>query len=131
MRYLSLVEIISLHAKVIAQSGGILGVRDRGALESAVAQPEMTFDGDDLYPTIAEKAAALGHSLIQNRPFLDGNKRVGHAAMEVFLVLNGYKIGAPTDEQEQIILTVASGGISRAEFGDWLKTKVVESSARS
>src|SRR6267142_168705 len=106
MRYLSIDEIISVHAKVIAQSGGILGLRDRGALESAVAQPEMTFGGDDLYPSIAEKAAALGHSLIQNHPFLDGNKRVGHAAMEVFLVLNGYEIRAPVDEQEQIILTV-------------------------
>jgi death-on-curing protein len=130
MRYLAFEEIITLHAKVIAQSGGILGLRDRAALESAVAQPEMTFAGDDLYPTIAEKSAALGHSLIQNHPFLDGNKRVGHAAMEVFLVLNGYEIRAPVDEQEQIILIVASGGMSRSEFGEWLKTKVVQSSAR-
>lgn len=103
MRYLSLEEIIALHAGVAAQSGGMLGLRDRGALESAVAQPEMTFSGDDLYPTIAEKAAALGHSLIQNHPFLDGNKRVGHAAIEVFLVLNGYEIGGSVDEQEQIV----------------------------
>jgi len=59
--YLSLDEIITLHEKVIAQSGGMLGLRDRGALESAVAQPEMTFGGDDLYQTITKKAAALGH----------------------------------------------------------------------
>jgi death-on-curing protein len=130
MRYLSLDEIIILHAKVIARSGGILGLRDRAALESAVAQPEMTFGGDDLYPTIVKKTAALGHSLIQNHPFLDGNKRAGHAAMEVFLVLNGYEINALVDEQEQIILTVASGGMTRAEFSDWLKTKVVQTSAR-
>jgi death on curing protein len=90
----------------------------------------MTFGGEGLYPTIAEKAAAPGHSLIQNHPFLDGNKRVGHASMEVFLVLNGYEINAPVDEQEKVILTVASGGISRSEFGDWLKTKVVQSSVR-
>jgi death-on-curing protein len=126
MRYLSLEEIIALHARVGAQSGGILGLRDRGALESAVAQPEMTFSGDDLYPTIAEKAAALGHSLIQNHPFLDGNKRVGHAAIEVFLVLNGYEIIAPIDEQEQIVLTVANGGMSRAELGEWLKRRIVQ-----
>ncbi len=110
------------------QSGGILGLRDPGGLESAVAQPEMTFGGDDLYPTITDKAAALGHALIQNHPFLDGNKRVGHAAMEVFLVLNGYEINAPVDEQEQIVLSVASGGMSRAEFGEWLKGRVVHSS---
>lgn len=121
MCYLSLEEIIALHAKVTAQSGGILGLRDRGALESAVAQPEMTFGGDDLYPTVAEQAAALGHSLIQNHPFLDGNKRVGHAAIEVFLVLNGYEISAPVDEQEQIILTLANGRMSRVELGEWLK----------
>ncbi len=126
MRYLLVEEIISLHAKVIAQSGGGLGLRDRGALKSAVAQPEMTFGGDDLYPTVAEKAAALGHSLIQNHPFVDGNKRVGHAAMEVLLVLNGYEISASVDEQEKIVLSVASGHMSRAEFGEWLKQHVAE-----
>ena len=126
MRYLLIEEIISLHAKVIAQSGGGSGLRDRGALESAVAQPGMTFGGEDLYPTVAEKAAALGHSLIQNHPFVDGNKRVGHAAMEVFLVLNGYEIAASVDEQEQIVLSVASSQMSRAEFSEWLNQHVVE-----
>jgi len=86
----------------------------------------MTFGGEDLYPTIAEKAAALGHSLIQTHPFLDGNKRVGHAAIEVFLVLNGYEIGAPVDEQEQIVFRVASGGMSRAELGEWLKLNIIQ-----
>ena len=127
MRYLSIAEIISLHAKVIAQSGGSFGLRDQGALESAIAQPEMTFDGDDLYPTIAEKAGALGHSLIQNHPFVDGNKRVGHAAMEVFLVLNGYEITASVDEQEQMVLSVATGQKSRAAFSEWLKQHLIES----
>ena len=128
MRYLSLQEILVLHEKVIAQSGGILGNRDPAALESAVAQPEMTFGADDLYPTLAEKAAAPGHSLIQNHPFLDGNKRVGHAAMEVFLLLNGYEISAQVQEQEQIILSVASGGMSREELGRWLSQKISKSS---
>ena len=126
MRYLLIDEIISLHAKVLVQSGGGLGLRDRGALESAVAQPEMTFSGEDLYPTVAEKAAALGHSLIHNHPFVDGNKRVGHAALEVFLVLNGYEISASVDEQENIVLSVASGQMSRVEFGEWLKHHIAE-----
>ncbi len=82
----------------------------------------MTFGGQDLYPTIADKAAALGHSLIQNHPFVDGNKRVGHAAMEVFLVLNGYEISASVDEQEEIILSVASGQMSRAELANGLNS---------
>ena len=128
MRYLSLQEILALHEKVIIQSGGISGTRETAALESAVAQPEMTFGGNDLYPTIAEKTAALGFSLIQNHPFLDGNKRAGHAAMEVFLLLNGYEISAQVDEQEQIILSVASGGLSREKLSKWLSQKITKSS---
>lgn len=125
MRYLSLHEVISLHSLVIAQSGGSSGLRDRGALESAVAQPEASFGGEELYPDLASKAAALGHSLIQNHPFVDGNKRIGHAAMEVFLLLNGHEIDASVDEQEQIMISVASGEISRIQLGEWLREHLV------
>jgi death-on-curing protein len=121
MRYLSLQEVISLHSLLIAQSGGSSGLRDRGALESAVAQPEASFGGEELYPDLASKAAALGHSLIQNHPFVDGNKRVGHAAMEVFLFVNGHEIAASIDEQEHIIISVASGKMARIELGEWLR----------
>ena len=65
-----------------------------------------TFDGAELYPTFDEKAAVLGFSLIQGHPFIDGNKRVGHAAMEVFLVLNGFELRASVDEQEAIVLAL-------------------------
>lgn len=121
MRYLSLQEVISLHSLLIAQSGGSSGLRDRGALESAVAQPEASFGGEELYPDLASKAAALGHSLIQNHPFVDGNKRVGHAAMEVFLFVNGHEIAASIDEQEHIIISVASGKMARIDLGEWLR----------
>lgn len=80
----------------------------------------MTFDGQDLYPTLVEKAAALGFSLIKNHPFVDGNKRTAHAAMETFLVLNGYQIVATIEEQEDIILKVAAGKSSREVFTEWL-----------
>ena len=96
------------------------------ALESALAQPQMTFGGEDLYPTLADKAAALGYALIQNHPFVDGNKRTGHAAMEVFLVLNGYEVRAAVDEQEQLILHVAAGETNREAFTAWLRSHVVE-----
>lgn len=86
----------------------------------------MSFGGESLYPTIAEKASALGPSLIQNHCFVDGNKRLGHAAIEVFLVLNGYEIEASVDEQEQIILSVASGQMDRAAFSKWLRQHIVE-----
>ena len=95
-------------------------------MESALAQPRMTFSEQDLYPTIAEKAAALGFSLIRNHPFVDGNKRTGHAAMEVFLILNGYKIDASVDAQEQVILRLAAGELERKAFAEWLRAHVVK-----
>ena len=126
MRYLTVEEVLALHSRIIASSGGSPGLRDRGALDSAIAQPQMTFDGVDLYVTLARKAAALGHSLISNHPFIDGNKRIGHAAMAVMLLLNGYEIVGSVDEQEAIIIVVASGTMSRDEFAFWVEQRVVE-----
>lgn len=126
MRHLTAGEVLELARRVIQRSGGAIGVRDLGAIESAVAQPRMTFGGQDLYPDLIAKAAALGFSLICNHPFVDGNKRIGHAAMETFLLLNGHEIEAPIDEQEQLILRVASGGIGREALTAWLRGHVVE-----
>lgn len=124
IRYLVLIEVIELHRQIIEQSGGALGIRDLGALESALAQPHMTFGGEELYPKLVDKASAIGFSLVMNHPFIDGNKRIGHAAMEVFLVMNGVEIDASVDEQESIFLSLASGKINREEFTDWLKSHV-------
>ncbi len=124
IRYLSLQEIVFLHAEIISRSGGVLGIRYRGGLESALAQPQMSFQGQELYPTLADKAAALGHALIQNHPFLDGNKRIGQAAIEVFLVLNGSEITASVDEQEETIFGVAKGLVSRSELSQWLAERI-------
>ncbi len=125
MRYLTLEEVLSLHAEVLQKSGGMPGVRDQNALESAVAQPAMAFAGQDLYPTIADKAAALAFSLVMNHPFFDGNKRIGHAAMETLLVLNGFELSATTDEQEQVILQLAAGQTKRPDFVDWVRNHIV------
>ena len=125
MRYLTLDDVLEVHRQVIAQSGGTEGLMHLSALESALAQPQMTFGGEDLYPALVDKAAALGYALIKNHPFLDGNKRTGHAAMEVFLLLNGYEIRAAVDEQEHVILQVAASEIEREEFTTWLRTHVV------
>ena len=128
MRYLTVEEVLELHARLLEQSGGSEGVRGLGALASAVDQPRMTFSGEDLYPTVAEKAAALGFALAKNHPFVDGNKRVAHAAMEVFLVLNGYEIEARVDEQEQVFLSLAAGKVERDSFADWVKAHLTERS---
>jgi len=124
MRYLSLAEVLELHQMVIEQTGGASGLRDVSALESAMAQPRMTFAGKDLYPSVVEKAVALCFSLVNNHPFVDGNKRVGHAAMETFLVLNGVEIEASTDEQERILLSLAAGQLDREDFVEWLREHV-------
>ena len=127
MRYPALGEILQLHRLVLAATGGAGGLRDLGALESAVAQPQLTFGGRDLYQTLAEKAASLGYSLVLNHPFVDGNKRVAHAAMEVFLQLNDVAIGATVDEQEQLMLELAAGRVSREQLVNWLNDHISSS----
>lgn len=124
MRRLSLGEVLRLHRLLIESSGGGDGLRDLGRLESALAQPWVTFDGADLYEDVVAKAATLGFALIQGHPFVDGNKRIGHAAAEVFLVLNGHSPLADVDEQEKIIIAVASGMLDRDGFEAWLRTRV-------
>ena len=124
-RYLTIEEVLDLHAMVLQQSGGMPGVLDLNALDSAIAQPAMAFGGQDLYPTTADKAAALGYSLVMNHPFFDGNKRIGHAAMETFLMLNGHELNAGSDEQEKVILELAAGQMNRADFTDWVRKHVV------
>ena len=120
MRYLTLGEVVTLHQRLLELTGGATGVRDLGLLESALAQPKATFGGVDLHATLAEKAAALGFSLVANHPFVDGNKRVGHAAMEVFLLLNGHQVDASVDEQERVMLDVAAAVIDRTALAKWL-----------
>jgi death-on-curing protein len=124
VRYLTLGEVLSLHSQLTASSGGSAGVRELGRVQSAIAQPMATFDGEELYPSIAEKAGALGFALIQGHPFIDGNKRIGHAAVEVFLVLNGFELVETVDEQESTILAVASGKLTREAFTRWLQTRL-------
>lgn len=122
IRYPTLEEIITLHGLMIDQSGGTHGIRDFGALESALAQPQMMFDGIELYPDVVAKAASLGFSLVCNHPFLDGNKRIGHGATEVFLILNGLELIAGVNEQEKVILDLASGKIIRGDFIAWVRS---------
>jgi death-on-curing protein len=125
MRYLTLNEVLDLYHRVMLQSGGKQGLHSLESLESAIVTPKMTFDSKELYPSPAEKAAVLGFALITNHPFLDGNKRIGHAAMEAFLLLNGLELQAPIDEQEEVIMGVASGQMARTEFTQWLQSHIV------
>lgn len=124
MRYLSLGEILELHDALLGQSGGATGIRDLAMLESALAQPRATFGGADLHPTLTGKCAALGYSLALNHPFADGNKRVAHAAMEVFLLLNGAELHGTVDEHERLMLDLAAGQLTREALTAWLEEHV-------
>jgi death-on-curing protein len=128
MRYLTLAEVLDLYLQVMEQTGGAIGIHDLNALESSIAQPRMTFNSEELYPTIIEKASVLGFSLVMNHPFVDGNKRAGHAAMETFLVLNDFEINAALVDQEKVILQLAAGELQRDEFTEWLRGHIVRKS---
>ncbi len=121
MRYLSIAEILDLHERLLAASGGASGVRDLGALESAVGQPYAAFGGQDLYPDLVAKASTLCYSIVMTHPFVDGNKRVGHAAMETLMLLNGHEIDCDVGEQECVVLQLAAGELSRNTFTEWVR----------
>lgn len=122
--YLSVEQILLLHETGIEMFGGSAGLRDRGALESAVARPTMTFGGEDLYADEASKAAALLHSLVMNHAFVDGNKRVGIAAAELFLRLNGYRLAGDDSELEELTMTVARGEIDAEALAIWFRQRI-------
>jgi death-on-curing protein len=125
MRLPTYEQAIELHRRLIAQSGGLPGLRDRHALESALAQPAMSFGGQSLYPTVIDKAGGVG-VLAHHEPCLvGGNKRVGHAVMELVLTANGFELSGTVDEREVTVLAVAAGRMSRDEFRDWIRACVL------
>ena len=115
-------EVFELHEKSILDYGGSRGLRDIGLLQSALARPFQTFGGEDLYPTIFEKAAALGESLIVNHPFIDGNKRTGMLCMTALLIINNYTFIASSNEFYNFVINISTGSISFEEIVTWLKT---------
>jgi death-on-curing protein len=123
--------VLALHRRIVASSGGSPGVRDLAAIASAVSQPRSSAGGRDAYPSLFEKAAALGYSLVRNHGFVDGNKRISHAAMEVFLLLNGVELVASVDDQERFMLALAAGDVSRETLIDWLRSHAVELHAKA
>lgn len=118
-------QVILLHKEIIAESGGSPEIRDEGLLDSALNDPFQTFSGTELYPTILEKAARLGYSLIKNHAFVDGNKRIGAHTMLVFLALNNIEVEYEDNDFTQLILGIAAGEISAEQLLAWLQAHVV------
>lgn len=125
MNYLTTAQVLFIHSRLIAETGGASGIRDLALLESAVARPQATFAGEDLYPDICTKAATLMFGLVNNHPFLDGNKRVGIAAASLFLMRNGFRLAAGNDELEQFTLQVAHGDVTVQQITAWFVEHVV------
>ena len=121
MKYLYPNQVLFIHQKVIEASGGAGGVRDQGLLESAVYRPQASFGGEDLYPSLVTKVAAMTHSIAKNHPFVDGNKRTAYEAMRIMLKLNGHDIHANEDEKFKLMIELAESKITEDSLADWLE----------
>lgn len=121
MKYLTLEEVLFIHDQAVKRFGGSFGVRDIGLLESALARPLASFDGQDLYPSLFDKAAALIHSLLKNHPFVDGNKRTSFAVTGLFLQINGIKLINAHDDAIAFTMNVENNSINLEDISSWLK----------
>lgn len=119
--YLSVVHVLVIHDQMIKRFGGLPGIRDLGLIESAVGKPQATFDGNDLYNTIFNKAAALLQSLLKNHPFVDGNKRTALTSAGIFLKLNGYQLINDHDNEVSFTLKVDNEHLTIEQIVKWLE----------
>jgi len=113
--------VLVIHADLLQRYGGRAGLRDRGLLESALAQPRVTVGGRFAHKTLFEKAAAYGFHLCKNHPFVDGNKRVAFVLMDMFLEKNGWEIVTDEEEAYSMMMALASGRLAKAQLTSWLK----------
>ena len=113
--------VLTIHADLLQRYGGESGLRDVGLLESALAQPKMTFDGKYVHKTLFDKTAAYGFHVCKNHPFVDGNKRVAFVLMNIFLQRNGWEIVSPEEEAYRMMMNLASGKLTKTRLSSWLK----------
>ncbi|MEG3894312.1 MULTISPECIES: type II toxin-antitoxin system death-on-curing family toxin [unclassified Microcoleus] len=118
--------VLSIHARQIERFGGTPGVRDEGLLESALAQPQATFGGEYLHPTIAAQAAAYLYHIAMNHPFIDGNKRSAFAVTDTFLRLNGFYLNLTDDRAYDLVMRVARGSITKEELSSQFELCIIE-----
>lgn len=126
--YLTTEQVLVVHFRLIQETGGSQGLRDLSLLESAVARPRAGFGDTEIYPYIFTTAAALLESLVQNQPFLDGNKRTGIAATGLFLRLSGWRLAASQDLLVAFVLSVATESQEIHAIATWLRERCISSS---
>lgn len=119
MKYLSPEQVLFIHSRLIDETGGSHGVRDAGLLVSAVARPQATFEGEDLYPDLFRKTAALMESLIMNHPFIDGNKRTAITSAGIFLRMHGFSLDVDQDEIVRFAVAFADNKVSFDKAVAW------------
>lgn len=120
-KYLTLDVVLAIHDDMVERYGGSFGIRDLGLIQSAIARPQASFGGEDLYPTIIDKAAALFHSLIFNHAFTDGNKRTSLTSTARFLYINGYELTANKQELIDFPLKVENKHLDIDQIANWLQ----------
>ena len=113
-------QVVKIHRSLIEKTGGMDGIRDAQLLDSALKTPFQTFGGNNLYPDILDKASQLCYSLIENHPFIDGNKRIGVHLMLLFLKLNNIEVNYSQQELVDFGLDIASGKISKNDIKGWI-----------
>ena len=114
-------KVLLLHQLIAQETGGSVGIRDEGLLESALETAFSSFDGQEFYPTKEEKGARIGHSLISNHAFVDGNKRIGVYVMLTFLEVNGIRLDCTNEEVVHVGLSVADGSMDYDALLLWIK----------
>ncbi|MFW5829497.1 MAG: type II toxin-antitoxin system death-on-curing family toxin [Planctomycetota bacterium] len=122
--FLSLDQVLRIHAQMVEHYGGARGVRDLGLLQSAVAMPQASYGGQVLHPTVFDQAAAYLYHLVQNHPFHDGNKRIGAAAALVFLAMNDITAVGDEDGLVDLTMAVASGTTGKEAIAEWFRSHV-------
>lgn len=119
--YLTVAQVLFIHDQMVKRFGGSFGVRDLGLVESAVARPQASFGGQNLYENIFDKAAALLQSLLKNHAFIDGNKRTALSSAGIFLKVNGYKLKNTHDEEVEFAVDVDNKHLPLEQISKWLK----------
>jgi death-on-curing protein len=114
-------EVEKIHDILIENFGGAKGIRDKGALESAINRPYQTFDGRELYPSPMDKAAAIFESIISNHPFIDGNKRTAYVLMRLVLKENKMDINLTQNQKFDFVIKAAKGELTYEQITTWIK----------
>ncbi len=117
-------EVEQIHNILIEKFGGSKGIRDKGALESAIGRPYQTFDGNELYPTALDKAAAVFESIVSNHPFIDGNKRTAYVLMRLILKENKQDISIDQKAKYEFVMNTAKGEFTFDQIKSWIQTNI-------